>query len=53
MIGLIRKLSVNLPCNALPTIHKFFISPHLDYDDISYKKPSHENFQNKMEKSSI
>ena len=50
MIGLIRRLSVNLPRNALLTIYKSFIRPHLDYGDILYDKPSNDNFQNKMEK---
>ena len=49
MIGLIRRLSVNLPRNAL-LIYKSFIRPHLDYGDILYDKPSNDNFQNKMEK---
>ena len=48
MIGLIRRLSVNLRRNALLTIYKSFIRPHLEYD-----KPSNDNFQNKLEKSSI
>ena len=50
MIGLIRRLSVNLPRNALLTIYKSFIRPHLDYGDILYDKPSNDNFQSKMEK---
>ena len=50
MIGLIRRLSVNLPRNAFLTTHKFFIRPHLDYGDILYDKPSNDNFQSKMEK---
>ena len=50
MIGLIRRLSVNLPRIALLTIYKSFIIPHLDYGDILYDKPSNYNFQNKMEK---
>ena len=33
MIGLIRRLSVNLPRNTLLTIYKSFITPHLDYGD--------------------
>ena len=48
MIGLIRRLSVNLRRNALLTIYKSFIRPHLEYD-----KPSKDNFQIKLEKSSI
>ena len=50
MIDLIRRLSVNLPQNALLTIYKSFIRPHLDYGDILYDKPNNENFQNKIEK---
>ena len=51
MIGLsVRRLSLNLPRNALLTIYKYFIRPHLDYGDIFYDKPSNDNFQNQMEK---
>ena len=49
-MGLIRRLSINLPRNALLTIYKSFIRPHLDYGDILYDKPNNENFQNKLEK---
>ena len=50
MIGLIRRLLVNLPRNALLTIYKSFVRSHLDYGDILYDKPSNDNFQSKMEK---
>ena len=50
IIGLIRRLSINLPRNALLTICKSFARLHLDYGDILYDKPSNENFQNKLEK---
>ena len=50
LIGLLRRLSVNLPRNALLTIYKSFIRPHLDYGDILYDKPNNENFQNKIER---
>ena len=50
MIGLLRRLSVNLPRNALLTIYKSFIRPHLDYGDILYDKLNNENFQNKIER---
>ena len=50
LIGLIRRLSVNVPRSALLTIYKLFIRPHLDYGDILYNKPENENFQNKLEK---
>ena len=47
---LIRGFSINLTRNALLTIHKSFVRPHLDYGDILYDKPNHEHFQNKLEK---
>ena len=50
MVGFIRQLSVNLFHNALLTIYKSFLRPHLHYADILYDKPNNKNFQNKMEK---
>ena len=50
MLGLIRRLSINLPCNALFTIYKSFVRPHLDYSDTLHDKPSNDNFQSKMVK---
>ena len=50
LIGLIRRLSVNVPRNVLLTIYKSFIRPHLEYGDILYDKPNNEIFQNKIEK---
>ena len=50
LIELTRRLSVNLPRNAVLTIYKSFIRPHLDYGDILYDKPNNENFQNKIAK---
>ena len=50
IIGLIRRLLVTLPRNALFTIYRSFVRPHLDYDDILYDKPNNENFQNKLGK---
>ena len=50
MTGCIRRLSVNLPRNALFAIYKSFIRPHLGFGDILYDKPNSESFQNKMEK---
>ena len=46
-MGLIRRLSVNLPRNALLTIYKSFIRP---YSDILNDKSGNYNFQNKLEK---
>ena len=50
IIGLTRRLSISLPRNALLTIYKSFVRPHLDYGDILYHKTNNENFQNKLEK---
>ena len=50
LIGLLRRLSVNVPRKVLLTIYKSFIRPHLDYGDVSYDKLENENFQNKLEK---
>ena len=40
LIGLIRRLSVNFPRNALLTTYKSFIRPHLDYCNKLYDKPN-------------
>ena len=45
-----KRLSINLPRNALLTIYKYFIRPHLDYGDILCDNPNNENFQSKLEK---
>ena len=50
-IGLLRNLSNKLPRQALVTIYKAFIRPHLDYGDIVYDKPNNETFINKTEKA--
>ena len=50
LIGLIKRLSINVPRKAIFTIYKSFIRSHLDYGDILYDKPENENFQNKLEK---
>ena len=47
--GLIRRLSMNSPRNALLTLYKSFIRPHLDYGGILYNKPNNGFFQNKIE----
>ena len=36
MIGIIQRLSVNIPRDALLRIYKSFIRPHLDYGEIMY-----------------
>ena len=50
LVGLIKRLSINLPRNALLTIYKPFKRPHLDCGDILYDNPNNENFQSKLEK---
>ena len=50
LIGLMQRLSINLLRNALLTIYKSFVRPHLDYGDILYDNPNNENFQRKLEK---
>ena len=48
MLGVIKKLSSNLPRNALLRIHKSFITPIMDYGDIIYEKPCNESFKIKL-----
>ena len=48
-IGVIKKLFKSLPRNALLTIYKSFIRPHLDYGDIVYDRPDNESFISKLE----
>ena len=48
-IGVIKKLSNILPRDALLTIYKSFVRPHLDYGDIIYDQPQNESFCNKLE----
>lgn len=48
-IGLIRKLQGKLPRNALLTIYKFFIRPHLYYGDIVYDQPTNKSLGEKLE----
>ena len=49
MIGLLRKLSNLLPRQALVTIYKTFIRPHLDYGDVLYDQAFNNSFHAKME----
>ena len=50
-IELLRNLSNKLPIQALVTIYKTFIRPHLDYGDIAYDQPDNRTFINKIEKA--
>ena len=53
IIGLIKRLSIMLPRNALLTIYKSFVRPHLDYGNILYDKSSNEKFSDKIRKSLV
>ena len=35
--------------NALLTIYKSFVQPHLDYGDMVYNQPNNQSFLNKIE----
>ena len=49
MIGLLRKLSNLLPRQAIVTIYKAFVRPHLDYSDVLYDQAISNSFHAKME----
>ena len=49
VIGVIKRLSVNLPHDALSRICKSFIRLHMDYSAIIYNKPNKESFKIKIE----
>ena len=48
-IGIIKNLQNRLPWQALLTIYKSFVRPHLDYGDIIYDQPNNESFCQKFE----
>ena len=48
-VGVIVKLTNNLPRKALLTLYKTFARTHLDYGDIIYDQPNNESFCNKLE----
>ena len=48
-IGIIKKLQSKLPRNALLTIYKSFIRPHLDYGGTIYDQPINDSFCKKLE----
>ena len=49
-IGLLRKLQNTFPIQALITIYKAFVRPHLDYGDILYDQAYNALFHQKLEK---
>ena len=48
-IGLLKKLSNLFPRQALVTIYKAFIRPHLDYGDVLYHQAFNNSFHANME----
>ena len=50
LIGLIKRLSINLPHNGLLTICNSFMRLHVDDGDILYDSPNNKNFSSKLEK---
>ena len=49
IIGVITRLRLVLPRNALLTIYKSFARPHLDYGDIIYDNPGNMTFADRLE----
>ena len=52
-IGIIKKLQNRLPRQALLTIYKSFVRPHINYGDISYDQPNNDSFLSKIRIISI
>ena len=52
-IGLLRKINNTLPRQALITIYKAFVRPHLDYVNILYDQAHNASFHQKLEKNTI
>ena len=48
-IGVIKKLFKSLPRNALLSIYKSFVRPHLDHGHVVYDRPNNESFIRKLE----
>ena len=49
MIGLIKKLSIHLPREALLRIYKSLVRPNLDYSEINFDKPNNKSFKSRIE----
>ena len=49
IIGLIKKLSIHIPREALLRISKTFVRPNLDYGDIIFDKPNSKLFKSRIE----
>ena len=48
-IGIVKNLQNVLRRQALLSIYKLFVRPHLDYGDIIYDQPNNESFRQKLE----
>ena len=48
-IGIVKNLQNILPRQALLSIYKLFVRPHLNYGDIIYDQPNNESFRQKLE----
>ena len=46
---MIKKLQSKIPRNALLTVYKSFIRPHLDYGNIVHDQPTNDSFCKKLE----
>ena len=42
IVGIVKRLSIIFLRNALLTLYKMFIRPHIDYADMFYGKPNNE-----------
>ena len=49
IIGIIKKLFIHLPREALLRIYKSFVRPNLDYGDIIFDKPKNESCKSRIE----
>ena len=49
IIGLIKKLSIHLPREALLRIYKSFVRLNMDYGNIIFDKPNNESFKSRTE----
>ena len=48
IIGLIKKISIHLPKEALLRLYKSFVRSNLDYGDIIFDKPHNESFKSRI-----
>ena len=53
IIGLIKKLSIHLPREALLRIYKSLVRPNLGYSEINFDKPNNKSFKNRSKVFSI